>query len=191
VLSEGLAERFGHDPETTAMALLGSARQLLGSLDDGEKLMQTATAKARMLGHPLTLAYVLRHNAMFAALQKNYSLVDTLSDELTGICLKYQIRQWYNLGPLMAAWSRFWSRQDRDALPALLASLAQHRNTGFRRNMPLYLMLVADVLANSGCADQARELIDEAYSLMRELDELWIQPYLLEVAERVNAIASE
>jgi class 3 adenylate cyclase/tetratricopeptide (TPR) repeat protein len=191
VLSEGLAERFGHDPETTALVLLGSAMQLLGSLDDGERQMQAATAKARILGHPLTLAYVLRHYAMFAALQKNYSLVDTLSDELTGICLKYQIRQWYNLGRLMVAWSGFWSRQDRDALPALLESLAQHRNTGFRRNMPLYLMLVADVLANSGCPDQARELIDEAYSLMRELDEVWIQPYLLEVAERVNALAGE
>jgi class 3 adenylate cyclase/tetratricopeptide (TPR) repeat protein len=189
--SVGLAERFGHDPETTALVLLGSVRQLLGSLDDGERLMQTATAKARILGHPLTLAYVLRHYVIFASLQKNYSLVETLSDELTSICLKYQIRQWYNLGPLMAAWSRFRSRQDRGALPTLLTSLAQHRNTGFRRNLPFYLMLVADVLADSGCAEQARELIDEAYSLTRELSEVWIQPYLLEMAERVNALASE
>jgi tetratricopeptide (TPR) repeat protein len=191
VSSEGLAERFGYDPETTAQVLLGSVRQLLGSIEDGERQMQMATAKARTLGHPLTIAYVLRHYAIFASLQKNYSLVDTLSDELTSICLKYQIRQWYNLGLLTAAWSRFRLRQDRDAIPVLLASLAQHRNTGFRRNMPFYLMLTADVLAESRCADQARELIDEAYSLMREMNEVWFQPYLLEMAERVNALASE
>jgi class 3 adenylate cyclase/tetratricopeptide (TPR) repeat protein len=191
VSSDGLAGRFGHDPETTAMVLLGSAKQLLGSVDDGERLMQTAAAKARMLGHPLTLAYVLRHYTVFACLQKNYSLVDTLSDELSGICRKYQIRQWYNLGPLMAVWSRFQSRQDSDAIPALLASLAQHRDTGFRRNMPFYLMLVADVLANSRCVDQAKELIDEACSLMRETNEAWIEPYLLEMAGRVNALAGE
>ena len=191
VSAERLAERFGHDPETTALVLLGSVRQLLGSIDDGERQMQTATAKARILGHPLTLAYVLRHYAIFASLQKNYSLVDKLSDELTSICLKYHIRQWYNLSPLTAAWSRFKSRRDRDAIPALLASLALHRDTGFPRNMPFYLMLVADVLANSRCADQARELIDEAYSLMREMNEMWIEPYLLEMAERVNALASE
>ncbi|HZV07754.1 MAG TPA: AAA family ATPase [Gemmataceae bacterium] len=187
--SEGLAARFGHDPEITALTLLGSVKQLLGSIDEGERLMETATAKARILGHPLTLAYVVRHNAAFAALQNNYSLVETLSDELTAICLKYKIRQWYNLGPLLASWSRFRSRQDKDAIPAALAALAQHRNTGFQRNMPFYLMLVADVLTHSGRADQAKPLIDEAYSLMRELNEIWIEPYLREMAERVNSSA--
>jgi class 3 adenylate cyclase/tetratricopeptide (TPR) repeat protein len=185
--SEGLAERFGHDPETTALVLLGSAKQLRGSIDEGERCMQTAAAKARILGHPLTIAYVLRHYAMFAALRKNHSLVVTLCDELTEICLKYRIQQWFSLGPLLAAWSRFWLGQDRDAVPALLNSLAQHRNTGFRRNMPFYLALVADVLANAGSLDQARELIVEANALLQELDELWFQPYLLEIAERVNA----
>jgi hypothetical protein len=191
VPSDGLADRFGHDPEITALVLLGSAKQLLGSIEDGERDMQTATAKARLLGHPLTLAYVLRHYAVFAALRKNYSLVDALSDELTQTCLKYQIRQWFNLGPITAAWSRFWSKQDKDALPALLSSLAQHRNTGFRRNLPFYLTLAADVLAEEGSVDQATDLIVEANSLLRELDEVWFQPYLIEVTERVNALASE
>jgi class 3 adenylate cyclase len=189
--SEGLAGRFGHDPEITAVVLLGSVKQLLGLPDDGERQMQTATARARTLGHPLTLAYVVRHYAAFAALQKNYSLVETLSDELTSICRKYQIRQWYNLGPLLAGWSRFHSRQDKDAMPVVLTALAQHRNTGFRRNMPLYLMLVADVLAHSGQADQAKELIDEAHLLMREMNEVWIEPYLLEMTESVSAFASK
>jgi tetratricopeptide (TPR) repeat protein len=186
--SEGLAERFGHDPETTAMVLKGSAKQLLGSLDDGAREMQAAVAKARILGHPLTIAYVLRHYAVFAALRKNYLLVVTLCNELTEVCLKYQIRQWSNLGPLLTAWSRFWLRQDNDAVPALLNSLAQHRNTGFRRNMPFYLAIVADVLASAGRVDQARGLIVEANTLLQELDEVWFQPHLLEVAERVNAL---
>jgi hypothetical protein len=150
--------------------------------------MQAAVAKARILGHPLTIAYVLRHYAVFAALRKNYLLVVTLCNELTEVCLKYQIRQWSNLGPLLTAWSRFWLRQDNYAVPALLNSLAQHRNTGFRRNMPFYLAIVADVLASAGRVDQARGLIVEANTLLQELDEVWFQPHLLEVAERVNAL---
>jgi class 3 adenylate cyclase len=191
VSAEGLCEQFGQDPETTALVLLGSVKQLLGAVDDGERQMQTAMSKARQLAHPLTLAYVLRHYAIFASLQNNYPLVDKLSEELTGICLKYQIRQWHNLGPLTSAWSRFKLHQDSDAIPTLLASLAQHRDAGFPRNMPFYLMLVADVLANSRRADQAKELIDEAYSLMQDMNELWIAPYLSEMVDRVNALANQ
>lgn len=100
ISAAGLAERFGHDPEATSLVLLGSVKQCLGFVEEGEALMEQALTKAQHLGHPLTLSYVLRHYAVFAALQRNYPRVTTLSEELTRICVKYQIRQWLDLGPL-------------------------------------------------------------------------------------------
>jgi DNA-binding winged helix-turn-helix (wHTH) protein len=182
----GLAETFGQDPETTSHVLLGSVRQCMGLIEEGEALMQQALAKAHQLGHPLTLGYVLRHYAIFATLQKKYSAVITLSEELTRVCFKYQIRQWFDLGPLMATWSRFHLGQEKNAAPAILALLAQHRTTSFRRNLPFYMMLVADVLFDSGRADQARELADEAFSLMQKMNEAWLAPYLRALRERIR-----
>jgi DNA-binding winged helix-turn-helix (wHTH) protein/tetratricopeptide (TPR) repeat protein len=183
---DGLAQRFGQDPETTALVLLGSVRRLAGSIEEGERLMQTALAKARELGHPLTLAYVLRHYTIFAALSKNYSVIETLSEELTNVCVRYEIRQWFQLGPLMKAWARFQTLRDINAISELRTLIQQHRDTGFRRNLPFYLVTVAEALLDSCQADQARELIDEAYSLMHEMNELWIEPQILEVAARAR-----
>jgi len=182
----GLAESFGHDPETTSLVLLGSVKQCMGLAEEGEALMQQSLTKAQQLGHPLTLGYVLRHYAIFASLQKNYSTVTTLSEELTRVCLKYQIRQWFELGPLMATWSRFRLGQEKNATPALLALLVQHRTTSFRRNLSFYMMLVADVLFDSGNREQAHELGDEALSLMHEMGEAWLAPYLDALLERMR-----
>ena len=71
----------------------------------------------------------------------------------------------------MAAWSRFGLGEEKNVILPLRESLAQHRTTGFRRNLPFYMMLVADVLSDSGRAEQARELADEAFSLMQDMNE--------------------
>jgi hypothetical protein len=187
----GLAQQFGHDPETTTLVILGSARQLVGFMDEGEKLLQTALAKGRELGHPLTLAYVLRHYGVFAMLRKNYPVVQSLAEELTNVCMKYEIRQWDKLGPLMKAWTRLQTRQDTTAIPVLQTLLEQHRGNGFRRNLPFYMMVVAEALVGSHQASKARGLIDEAYSLMQEMNEMWIEPQILRVAVLTKASAAK
>jgi class 3 adenylate cyclase/energy-coupling factor transporter ATP-binding protein EcfA2 len=187
----GLALQFGHDPETTALTLLGSVQQRLGFVDKGGEMMQAALTKAEQLGHPLTYAYVLRHASVFAAAVKNYSLVERLAGKLTEVCSKYEIRQWERLGPLMRAWVDLRTGTGASSTAALETLLEEHRTRGFRRNLPFYLMLVADVLLDRGGLATAPAMIEDGHRLMREMDETWVEPELLGLRARLHAGKSD
>lgn len=85
----------------------------------------------------------------------------------------------------MAIWSRFRLKEE-NAVPDLLALLARHRTTSFRRNLSFYMMLVAEVLFDSGRVEQARELAEEALSLMLDMNEAWLGPYLGALLDRLR-----
>ncbi|MBA3518583.1 MAG: AAA family ATPase [Rhizobiales bacterium] len=183
----GLAARFGHDPETTALALLGSVEQRLGRVHRGGETLQAALVKAEGLGHPLTYAYVVRHASVSAAALKDYALVERLAGQLTEVCSKYAIRQWERLGPLMQAWAVLRSGAGTCEPSALEALLDEHRDRGFRRNLPFYLTLVADVLLDHDSPAKVKAMIDEAAALAREMSETWAEPELFDLTARLHA----
>jgi hypothetical protein len=185
----GLATQFGHDPETTALVLLSSVQQRLGWLSRGGATLQAALAKAKDLGHPLTYAYVLRHASVFAAASKNYALTERWSERLTEVCSKYAIRQWERVGALMQSWAALRSRTGVCSCSDLELLLEEHRARGFRRNLPFYLTLVADVLLDFGATAKVKLMIDEAEALAQEMSETWADPELFGLAARLQAAA--
>ena len=185
--TDRLAGPFGHDPGTTTLMLLGAAKYLLGSREEGSSVMSQAAEEARMRGHPLSLAYNVLLYAVIASTERNYPLVESLSAELTSVCRKYQIRQWYNIGPLMTAWVRCCTEPDQATIDLIGHLLLAHRGTGFRRYMPLFLSLFAEGLLSAQRFDEAQAIIDEAKVLVHEIGETWIEPRILALSERLTS----
>ena len=183
----GLALQFGTDPEITSLIILGSVQQRLGRIDAGGDKMRTALKKAQEFGHPLTYAWVLRHFSVSAAAIKDYVLVEKLAAELTDVCSKYEIRQFDRLGPLMRSWAVLRRTAGSSDTTVLEGLLEEHRARNYRRNLPFYMALVAEVLLDQESFSKAAVLIEQAHGLMQEMNEYWLEPELLGLRARMFA----
>jgi class 3 adenylate cyclase/ABC-type transport system involved in cytochrome c biogenesis ATPase subunit/tetratricopeptide (TPR) repeat protein len=180
-----LALKFGHEPIITAQIILGSVKRRLGAEGEGDRVAAAALQEAEALGHPLTLAYVLRHQAIFDTLSEHIAHVQKLGARLQEICHRYAIREWQSLGILFELWAV--SRNSAIGGERFLEALERHRASNFRLNLPFFLMIAADGCTKAGNTATAIQLLDEAAQLISSTGEVWIEPY---VAHRRGALSS-
>jgi predicted ATPase len=180
-----LALKFGHEPVITAQIILGSVKRQLGAHGEGDRVAAAALQEAEALGHPLTLAYVLRHQAIFETLSEHIAHVHELGARLQDVCNRYAIREWQSLGILFELWAV--SRNSAIAAEQFLEALERHRASNFRLNLPFFLMITADGCTKAGNTATAIQLLDEAAQLIKSTGEVWIEPY---IAHRREALSS-
>jgi predicted ATPase/class 3 adenylate cyclase len=180
-----LALKFGHEPVITAQIILASVKRQLGEQGEGDRIAAAALQDAEALGHPLTLAYVLRHQAIFETLREHIAPVRELGARLQDICKRYAIREWQSLGVLFELWAV--SRNSAVAAEQFLVALERHRASNFRLNLPFFLMIAADGCTKAGDTITAIQLLEEAAQLINSTGEVWIEPY---VTQRREALSS-
>jgi hypothetical protein len=91
----------------------------------------------------------------------------------------------------MEAWAVMRGGGNGTAASTLEALLDEHRARGFRRNLPFYHSLIADVLIEHEGTDRAKGLLDEATALGEEMSETWAQPELLATSARLANSSAE
>jgi predicted ATPase len=180
-----LALKFGHEPVITAQIILGNVKRQLGKHDEGDRISALAIQEAEALKHPLTLAYVLRHQVIFETLSEHITHVRELGERLREVCDRHAIREWKNLGVLFELWAI--SRNSPVAAEHFLEVLERHRASGFKLNLPFFLMLTSDGCAKAGNTAAALQLLEEAIDLVSSTREVWIKPHITKRREALSS----
>jgi predicted RNase H-like HicB family nuclease len=180
-----LALKFGHEPVITAQIILGNVKRQLGKHDEGDRISALAIQEAEALEHPLTLAYVLRHQAIFETLSEHITHVRELGERLREVCDRHAIREWKNLGVLFELWAI--SRNSPVAAEHFLEVLERHRASGFKLNLPFFLMLTSDGCAKAGNTAAALQLLEEALQLVSSTREVWVEPHITKRREALSS----
>lgn len=148
-----------------------------GEIHEAYTLVADALEEARRLDHTLTLALVLRHSSIFAALASNYGDVQALATALRDLCVERGVQQWRYLGELLFLWASH-RLGETVAKDRIREAFERQRETGFLLNMPFNLMLVAEVCCSSGDLAGSDSLLQEALSFAEASGELWLRPEL-------------
>jgi adenylate cyclase len=124
----------------------------------------TALARARELGHVLTLAQALHHDCLFHQLAREGMVVRQQAEALITIADEHGLPFWQALGKVFRGWALVEAGQGRAGRMELESGLAAYRATAGALYLPYALILRADVCRAQGDLAAGLEAIAEAKS---------------------------
>ena len=159
-----LATRYISDPYVLATYFLAHALIRQGYPETGRRHAATALARARELGHVLTLAQALHHDCLFHQLAREALVVREQADALIAIATEHGLPFWQAVGRIFHGWALAETGQARAGRMELEGGLAAYRATAGALYLPYALILQADVCCAQGDLAAGLEAIAEAQS---------------------------
>jgi predicted ATPase/class 3 adenylate cyclase len=163
----GLAARYAADPFVVSEYFLAHALLRMGYPDSARPHAAKALARARELGHVLTMAQALHHDCLFHLLAREMVAVRRQADALLGIADEHRLPFWQGLGRIFRGRALAESGQAGRGRDELLSGLAAYRATEGTLYLPYALALwgdtcrtLGDLEAGLDAAAEARRVIE-------------------------------
>lgn len=115
----------------------------------------------------------------------DFRRVARLGASLTQVCRDYDIGQWEKEGPFLVMWARLRTGTEKAEPAELAALLDEHRVQGTRINLPLHVLMLAEVFLDDDLRPEAASCIDEAAAIVERTRERWVEPELLRLRARL------
>jgi hypothetical protein len=154
-------------------AYLGHTRWLLGDGDGAEKASREAIARAEALSHPFSLAVALAYDAMLQQFRGEPELTWRQADAASAICEKHGFLYYSSWMPILRGWARARSGRIPEGFAEMRDGYASFRATGAQLRAPYYLALMTAVQLESGNAEEALRLAEEARATAARTGERW------------------
>jgi class 3 adenylate cyclase/predicted ATPase len=164
---DDLATLYIADPYVLATYFLAHALLRLGCPERARTHAAAALARARELGHVLTLAQALHHDCLFHQLSRDALVVRQQADALITLANEHGLPFWQALGKIFRGWALAEAGQGRAGQAELQAGLTAYRVTFGTLYLPYALMLMGDVCHGLGDVEAGLEAIAEAKSVMK------------------------
>ena len=159
-----LASLYVSDPYVLSTYFLAHALLRQGFPESARTHAATALARARELGHVLTLAQALHHDCLFHQLAREGMVVRQQAEALITIADEHGLPFWQALGKVFRGWALVEAGQGRAGRMELESGLAAYRATAGALYLPYALILRADVCRAQGDLAAGLEAIAEAKS---------------------------
>jgi predicted ATPase len=157
-----LAALYAADPYVLSTYFLAHALLRQGFPESARTHAATALARARELGHVLTLTQALHHDCLFHQLAREALTVRQQADALIAISDEHGLPFWQALGRVFRGWALVEAGQVRPGRAELETGLAAYRATAGVLYLPYALILWADTCRAQGDLAAGLEAIAEA-----------------------------
>ena len=155
--------RSGQDAVVCSLSYAGLCLWLLGRYDEAAARGREATALARALEHPFSLAYALNFGGWLTFMLRDTQDTLRLTDEEIKISEKLGFF-WQDLGAAARGWALAQDGQVETGLAELRRGVAAYRATGARLSETLLLAMEADTCLLAGQFEAGLERIEEGLS---------------------------
>ena len=146
----GLVALYSADPYVLCGYFLAHSLLRLGHPAPAHHAATRALARARELGHAVTLANALHHDCLFHQLAREPAAVRDQAEALITFATEHALPFWQALGRIFHGWALAGSGQPGRGLALLREGLAAYRATSGRLYLPYTLALLADVCQQAG-----------------------------------------
>ena len=157
-----LAVRYAADPYVLSAYFLAHSLLGLGYPDSARPHAANALARARELGHVLTMAHALHHDCLFHLLARDAVVVRQQADALVGIADEHGLPFWQALGRIFRGRALVDAGQAGRGRDELQTGLAAYRATEGTLYLPYALTLWADVCRTLGDLEEGLDAVAEA-----------------------------
>jgi class 3 adenylate cyclase/predicted ATPase len=161
-----LAVRYAADPYVLSAYFLAHALLRLGYPDSARPHAANALARARELGHVLTMAHALHHDCLFHQLARDGQAVRPQAEALIALADEHGLPFWQALGRIFRGWALVEAGQETRGADDLRAGLAAYRATAGTLYLPYALALWAEVCRSRGEFAEGLVAIAEARRLI-------------------------
>jgi tetratricopeptide (TPR) repeat protein len=141
---------------------LAHALLCLGYPDSARQHAANALARARELGHVLTMAHALHHDCLFHLLARDALVARQQADALISVADEHRLPFWQALARIFRGRALVDAGQAGRGRDELQAGLAAYRATEGTLYLPYALALWADVCRTLGELEQGLEAVAEA-----------------------------
>jgi predicted ATPase len=161
-----LAVRYAADPYVLSAYFLAHSLLRLGYPDSARQHAANALARARELGHVLTMAHALHHDSLFHLLARDALVARQQADALISVADEHRLPFWQALGRIFLGRALVDLGQAGRGRDELQAGLAAYRATEGTLYLPYALTLWADVCRTLGELEKGFEAVAEAKCLI-------------------------
>lgn len=169
-----------NDPSVSCLGYQALATWLLGKTSLALDYSSEATAQARELNHPHTLAITLLIGAMVHQFHRDFSNVETIATELVSVCAERGFSLWRKAGEILLLWSQAIRGQRLRSNQKMIGDLIEEwLGTNAELFAPYWYGLLAEIFLATKSYREARLAIESGLLLSKRNDERWWDPELL------------
>ncbi len=186
-----LATRFGHDVRVTILSWRALALWALGYPEAALADVEYALGDAREISHAGTLMFALSHTSITLIRCGNYTVANSLADELVAFADEKGSTYWKAYGTLLQGWILMLTGEASNALPVIKSGIAAMRSTGATAYAPWYLSCLAQAYAAAGQVGDATRCIGEALTAAETTKEKWCEAEIHRIAGEIALMCAE
>jgi class 3 adenylate cyclase/predicted ATPase len=153
---------YGHDIGVSAFVVLSWALWHRGYPDQSARAADRALALSRELGHANTLAFALGLAGMAAVFARDVARVHAYSDDCVAIASEHGFPLWAAYGRIHQGWADAQRGEAAAGIALIRDGIVAAEATGGRVGTPLFLTLLAEVLALAGKIEEALAALSDA-----------------------------
>ena len=169
---------YNYDPDVICLGYLGWLHLALGQSERARDSSLQSVARARKIGHPLSLGFALARSATVYQLRREIVAVENAADALRSLALSQCFRTYVAVAQLYQGWALAQRGRLDEGVALLEEALASFRASRDEDFFPHSLSLVAEALARRGEIERALALIAEALDRTSANDEHWFEAEL-------------
>jgi class 3 adenylate cyclase/predicted ATPase len=168
-----LGHQSGTSPQVASQAFLGNVLFCLGYPDRALARSNAATADARRLAHPPSLALGLSIGSRLLSLVGDYAALDEWAGELIAVAIEQGFPYWRALGTAYRGWVTVKNGDVTEGISLLRIGSAAYGATGSEAWMPHIIALLAEACEITGQMEEASALLDQALQVVERTGERW------------------
>ena len=163
-------ERFHDATGPIAMSVLAVTTWQLGDVDRARELIDQAYERARALGHGPSMTHPLLWGSHLEILRADAAAALPAAEALVDLGLERGMPFWRTAGEMTAGWARGRLHDAEQGAEHLRRALADRAAQGGSVDAWLHTVLLADLEAETLGAERALARIEEAMTLVRQLE---------------------
>jgi DNA-binding SARP family transcriptional activator/predicted ATPase len=169
---------YAQDPHIICLSRLAFTLWCAGDPVRGMEASQSAVRDANQLAHPFSLAYALTWTAMLHSHRRDIPLTAQYATEVIALSEEKQLGIWLAIGRMLQGWGIAHTGDVSNAIQQMKSALDSLEQIGAEFVKPYFLSLLADAYGLQGEFDTALALIQQAFQVMSQSGERWVDAEL-------------
>jgi predicted ATPase len=166
-----------YDMRALALAYLSVDLFILGNINEALSRGEEAIAWSRQLNHPHTLCYALSFVGLAHVIRRENEKAEVMTEEVLALAAAQNLQVWLPSANVFRGYLRVM-RGDTEALAYAQQGIAAKNAQGSVLNQPFFLSLLAASCEHCGRAEEALNLLAEAFAIAERTGERWFQAEL-------------
>lgn len=169
---------YAIDSRVMCLSWLSHLYALLGHPEEALARAEAASAHARELAHPNTVAVCLAWGCIFHQLVRDRELVRRQAETLVALATEQGFPLYLAAGRVIRGWALADGGEEQDGISEIRRGLEDYWTTGAEMWSPYFLGLLAEACGRAGLAEDGLSQAVEALNRLNSTGARWIESEL-------------